>query len=97
LLDWTATVRARARGEQQTTHLPERAGLYTIVVAPEARGRGVAGALATSLFRAFQERGFDRCLYYDVNEANAASRRFVESYGAVGRVLYTAYEKALST
>jgi GNAT superfamily N-acetyltransferase len=73
----------------------DRAGLVLIAVAPEFRGKGVAQALAATLFRHYERRGLPGAFYYLVNDVNERSRRFAESFGGVGRISYVVYEKAL--
>ena len=72
-----------------------RAGLFAIGVLPEYRGSGLAQALAITLYRQFEERGLKEAAYYIVNESNIASRRFAESMGGKGRIMYQCYDKRL--
>jgi GNAT superfamily N-acetyltransferase len=72
-----------------------RAGLLGIGVLREYRGFGVARALAISLYSAFEERGLRKAFYYLVNDHNTASRRFAESLGGTGQILYHCYDKTL--
>ncbi len=72
-----------------------RAGLLAIGVLPEYKGNGLAYALATALYRRYEERGLKEAFYYPVNENNHRSRRFAESIGGTGRVLYHCYDKRL--
>ena len=73
-----------------------RAGLEAIGVLPDYRGTGVAQALAITLYKRFEERGLKKAFYYPVNDSNTGSRRFAESMGGTGRVLYHCYDKSLS-
>jgi len=73
----------------------DRAGLLGIGVLPEYRGTGVAQALAITLYKRFEERGLRKAFYYLVNESNTRSRRFAESIGGTGRVMYHCYDKTL--
>ena len=73
-----------------------RAGLLSIGVFPDYRATGLAQALAVALYRRYEERGLQEALYYPVNEINARSRRFAESMGGTGRVMYHCYDKRLS-
>jgi ribosomal protein S18 acetylase RimI-like enzyme len=72
-----------------------RAGIVQIGVLPEYRGRGVAQALAATLYRYYQDKGLKSAFYHLVNEENTASRRFAESIGGAGRVLYHVYDRHL--
>jgi GNAT superfamily N-acetyltransferase len=73
-----------------------RAGLLGIGVLPEYKGSGLAQALAIALYRRYEEQGMKKAFYYPVNEANTRSRRFAESMGGTGRVMYHSYDKRLS-
>ena len=73
-----------------------RAGLLGIGVLPEYRGTGVAQALAITLYKRFEERGLRKAFYYLVNESNTRSRRFAESMGGTGRVMYHCFDKNLT-
>jgi len=72
-----------------------RAGLICIGVLEDYKGNGLAHALATTLYRRHEERGLKEAFYYPVNEDNHRSRRFAESIGGTGRVLYHCYDKRL--
>jgi len=72
-----------------------RAGVLAIAVLPEHRGRGLGALLLAHGYTGLREMGFTRGLYYLVNDHNVRSRRLVESFGGVGRVLYTCYDKPL--
>lgn len=72
-----------------------RAGLIGIGVLPDYKGTGLAHALAATLYRRYEERGLQEAFYYPVNEDNTRSRKFAESMGGTGRVLYHCYEKRL--
>jgi GNAT superfamily N-acetyltransferase len=72
-----------------------RAGLIAIGVLPDYRGTGVAQALAITLYKRFEEQGLKEAFYYVVNEANTRSRRFAESIGGTGCVMYHCYDKNL--
>jgi hypothetical protein len=73
----------------------QRAGLLGIGVLTEGRGTGLAQALAVALYRRYEERGLREALYYPVNDANARSRKFAESMGGRGRVLYHCFDKVM--
>ena len=73
-----------------------RAGLIGIGVLSDYRGTGLGQALAITLYRRYQDRGLGEALYYPVNEVNMRSRRFAESMGGAGRVMYHCYDKRLS-
>lgn len=75
----------------------KRAGLIDIGVLPEATGSGLAHALAVALYRRYQEHGLKEAFYYLVNEANTRSRKFAESIGGTGRVLYHCYDNGLAS
>ncbi len=72
-----------------------RAGILMIGVLPEYRGKGIAQALATRIYKRFEEQGLNEAFYYPVNESNIRSRRFAESMGGAGRVMYHCYDKNL--
>lgn len=72
-----------------------RAGLLGIGVLPDHRGTGLAQALAITLYRRYEERGLKQAFYYPVNESNTKSRKFAESLGGSGRVMYHCYDKPL--
>jgi ribosomal protein S18 acetylase RimI-like enzyme len=72
-----------------------RAGLLGIGVLPEYKGNGLAQALAVALYGRYEERGLKEAFYYPVNEANTRSRRFAESMGGTGSVMYHCYDKHL--
>lgn len=74
----------------------KRAGLIGIGVLPEFKGSGVAQALAATLYRRYEEQGLKEAFYYPVNETNVRSRRFAESIGGTGRLLYHVYDKRLA-
>lgn len=73
----------------------DRAGLLAIGVRDTYRGRHIGQTLAATLYRRYEELGLHGALYYPVNDHNLASRRLAESFGATGRILYTAYDKPL--
>ncbi len=73
-----------------------RAGLIAIGVLPAFKGTGVAQALAVRLYQRYEEKGLKETLYYPVNESNIRSRRFAESLGGTGRVLYHCFDKQLT-
>jgi GNAT superfamily N-acetyltransferase len=73
----------------------QRGGLLGIGVRQEYRSTGLAQALAVALYRRYEERGLREALYYPVNEANVRSRKFAESMGGHGRILYHGYDKSL--
>ncbi len=72
-----------------------RGGLIGIGVLTEYKGNGLAHALATTLYRRFEALGLKEAFYYPVNERNSRSRKFAESMGGRGRVLYHCYDKRL--
>jgi GNAT superfamily N-acetyltransferase len=73
----------------------DRAGLLSIGVRDAYRGRHIGQTLAATLYRRYEELGLRGALYYPVNDHNIASRRLAESFGATGRIVYTAYDKPL--
>jgi GNAT superfamily N-acetyltransferase len=79
----------------RTANKYERAGLVLIAVLPQHKGKGVAQALAATLFRHYEKRGLPGAFYYLVNDVNERSRRFAESFGGEGRITYVVYEKEL--
>jgi GNAT superfamily N-acetyltransferase len=72
-----------------------RAGLLGIGVLAEYKGNGLAHALAIALYRRYEERGLKKAFYYPVNEVNTRSRKFAESMGGTGRLMYHSYDKRL--
>jgi GNAT superfamily N-acetyltransferase len=72
-----------------------RAGLVAIGVLESQRGRHIGHTLAAALYRRYEELGLPGALYYPVNDRNLASRRFAESFGGTGWILYHAYDKPL--
>lgn len=103
LPDWTPLFRSlKGRmGPLQIARLPlgarryRRAGLVAIGVLESQRGRHIGHRLAAALYRRYEELGLPGALYYPVNDRNLASRRFAESFGGTGRILYHAYDKPL--
>jgi GNAT superfamily N-acetyltransferase len=73
----------------------QRAGLLGIGVRQDYRSTGLAQALAVALYRRYEERGLREALYYPVNDANARSKKFAESMGGRGRILYHCYDKSM--
>jgi ribosomal protein S18 acetylase RimI-like enzyme len=73
----------------------QRAGLLGIGIREDCKGSGLAQALAVTLYRRYQERGLREALYFPVNESNARSRKFAESMGGRGRVMYHCYDKSI--
>ncbi|HHN48416.1 MAG TPA: GNAT family N-acetyltransferase [Bacteroidales bacterium] len=73
----------------------KRAGLICIGVLEGYKGNGLAHTLATTLYRRYEERGLKEAFYYPVNENNHRSKRFAESIGGTGRVLYHCYDKRI--
>ncbi len=73
----------------------DRAGLLSIGVRDAYRGRHIGQTLAATLYRRYEELGLRGALYYPVNDHNIASRHLAESFGATGRIVYTAYDKPL--
>jgi GNAT superfamily N-acetyltransferase len=80
------------RGSRRTA---ERIGLLSIALLPEARGKRIGQALAAGFYRASEELGYDKAVYYVVNESNTASRALAMSFGARERLLYHCYDKRL--
>ncbi len=74
----------------------DRAGLISIGVLDSERGKHIGHTLAATLYGRYVELGLPGAFYYPVNDHNLASRRFAESFGGRGRVLYTAYDKPLA-
>lgn len=68
---------------------------FSIDVSPNSRGTGLAHALAVALYRRYQEPGLKEAFYYPVNDANTRSRRFAESLGGTGRVLYHCFDNRI--
>jgi len=101
--DWTTSYRSQnsesgvARGSKSTVAKERysRAGLLIIGVLPEHQGNGIGQALAVTLYRIYQAHGLKEAAYHYVNEINNRSRKFAESIGGTGRVLYHCYEKQL--
>jgi GNAT superfamily N-acetyltransferase len=79
----------------RTARKYDRAGLAAIAVLPAFKGKGVSQALAATLFQHYERRGLPGAFYYLVNDVNERSRRFAESFGGEGRVVYVVYEKKL--
>lgn len=73
----------------------DRAGLISIGVLDSQRGKRIGQTLAATLYRRYEELGLAGAWYYPVNDINLASRRFAESFGGRGRILYTAFDKPL--
>lgn len=73
-----------------------RAGLFAGGVLEDARGTGVAPAMAATVLCRYQALGLKSALYYPVNDDNKASRALAESFGARGRSLYHGFERTLS-
>lgn len=73
----------------------KRAGLIAIGVRDSERGKHIGHTLGATLYRHYEELGLGGALYYPVNDHNLASRRFAESFGGRGRILYHAYDKPL--
>ena len=102
-LDWTPLARA-AKGKlgpraafrflRQAKRAP-RAGVLGISVLPAWQGRGIGRTLLASMYSGLENLGYERGLYYYVNDDNTRSRRLAESFGGQGRVLYTCYDKPL--
>ena len=74
----------------------DRAGLLGIGVRDKYKGTGVARALAARIFRRHEELGFPGAFYYPVVDDNQRSRRFAESLGGQGRLVYRYFEKRLA-
>jgi GNAT superfamily N-acetyltransferase len=74
----------------------KRAGLIFIGVLGEHRGTGIAQALAITLYRLYEEHGLKEAFYYFVDQLNMRSRRFAESIGGTGHVIYHCYDKRLT-
>jgi GNAT superfamily N-acetyltransferase len=78
------------------TQHPKRAGMYIIGALPEYQRKGVAHVLAITAGRVYERKyGLTGGSGTLVNESNVRSRRFVESLGGTGRVLYHCYDKRL--
>ena len=73
-----------------------RAGLVGIGVLPQHKGTGLAHALAMRLYARYEQKGLTRALYYPVNESNHRSRRFAESLGGTGQVMYRVFDKVVA-
>jgi len=74
----------------------DRTGLISIGVRESQRGKRIGQTLAATLYRRYEELGLRGAWYYPVNDHNLASRRFAESFGGRGRVLYTTFDKPLA-
>jgi len=74
----------------------KRAGLIAIGVLDSQRGKHIGHTLAATLYGRYEKLGLPGALYYPVNDHNLASRRFAESFGGRGRILYHAYDKPLA-
>ena len=72
---------------------PSRVGLIAIALRPQFRGRRIGAALASTLYRNFEEMGQTGSLYYLVNDSNVRSRGLAESLGGEGRLLYQCYDR----
>jgi GNAT superfamily N-acetyltransferase len=75
---------------------PSRVGLIGIALRPQFRGRRIGAALASTLYRNFEQMGMTGSLYYLVNESNVRSRGLAESLGGEGRMLYRCYTRQLA-
>jgi GNAT superfamily N-acetyltransferase len=73
----------------------KRAGLVGIGVLDGFKGKGVAQALAATLYGYYEERGMKGSLYYPVNDHNTRSRKFAESIGGTGRLVMHCYDKQI--
>ena len=73
-----------------------RAGLLGIGVLPQHKGSGLAHALAMRLYARYEQKGLTSALYYPVNESNHRSRRFAESLGGTGQVMYRVFDKVVA-
>jgi hypothetical protein len=59
------------------------------------RGKRIGQTLAATLYGRDEEVGLAGAHYYSVNDQNLASRRFAESFGGRGWILYHCYDKPL--
>lgn len=73
-----------------------RAGLLGIGVLPDYRGSGLAQSLAVKLYKRYENHGLKQAFYYPVNDDNTRSRKFAESMGGTGRIIYHCYDKQIS-
>jgi RimJ/RimL family protein N-acetyltransferase len=103
-LDWTPLFRS-FRGRMGPLKLlrlmrqgkrARRAGLVGIGVRESFRGRGISQSLAATLFEHFERAGFQRAIYYLVNEHNARSRGVAESFGGEAAVTHAWLDKPLA-
>ena len=60
--------------------LPDDAGMYSVWVAPEGRGKGVGAALVSEVITWARDSGY-RAIYLDVSDANAAAQRLYTQAG----------------
>lgn len=74
----------------------KRAGILGIGVRNEYRGKGLAKAIAVKLYGYHESLGLKSSLYFPVNDSNMESRRFAESIGGKGKLMYQVYDKDLS-
>lgn len=73
----------------------KRAGILGIGVTDEHKGRGLAKAIAMTMYGYHESLGLKSSLYFPVNESNMDSRGFAESIGGKGRLMYQVYDKVL--
>lgn len=72
-----------------------RAGILGIGVTDKHKGKGLAKAIAIKIYGYHESLGLKSSLYFPVNESNMASRKFAESIGGTGRLMYQVYDKEL--
>lgn len=72
-----------------------RAGILGIGVVDAYKGKGLAKAIAMTMYGYHESLGLKSSLYFPVNESNRASRGFAESIGGKGRLVYQVYDKPL--
>lgn len=73
-----------------------RAGILGIGVTDTNKGKGLAKAIAMKMYGYHESLGLKSSLYFPVNESNMGSRKFAESIGGKGRLMYQVYDKVLS-
>jgi GNAT superfamily N-acetyltransferase len=79
---------------RQASRAP-RAGVISIALLPGWRGKGIGRTMLATVYRRFQELGYERGSYFYVNESNRRSRGLIESFGGEGRPLFYCYDKPL--
>lgn len=60
--------------------LPDAAGMYSVWVAPEGRGKGIGAAVISEVIGWAREAGY-RSIYLDVSDVNVAAKRLYAQAG----------------